>query len=316
MTVNKVILVSPRGFCAGVDRAITVVEDCLALFGKPIYVKHQIVHNKYVVDALEKKGAITVETVSEIPEGARAVFSAHGSPPKDFEEAKQRNIKVIDATCPLVTKVHMEAVRFAKNGYHIIYIGKHNHPEAIGVLAEVPDSITLLTSLEELNNLEINNPEKIIYLTQTTLSIYDTNNIIEALKEKFPHIRDPPKEDICFATTNRQNAIIKLAKEVDLILVVGSENSSNSNKLVYTAKQHGTSAYLIDDVSKIGQWFDGVTTIGISAGASAPDYLVRQVADYFVKQGAVIENLNVIKENVQFKEPRELVLAKNERLDS
>ena len=310
MPVQKVILVGPRGFCAGVDRAIKVVEECLELFGKPVYVKHQIVHNKYVVQDLEKKGAITIENVDEIPDNAVAVFSAHGSPPEQYEQARAKNVKLIDATCPLVTKVHFEVHRFAKQGYKIIYIGHHGHVEGIGVLGELPNDIPLVETIEDVQNLTIENPEKLIYLTQTTLSIDDTKKIVAALKQKYPQIKDPPKEDICYATTNRQHAIKQLAEKVDLVLVVGSTNSSNSIRLVETAKTKKP-AYLVDDVSQIKEdWLENIQTVGISAGASAPESLVQEIAAFFEKKGAKKEELTLMQEDVTFIDPVELRRAK------
>jgi len=304
------MLIAPRGFCAGVDRAIKVVEECLELFGKPVYVKHQIVHNKYVVDALEKKGAITIEAINEIPDNAVVVFSAHGSPPEQYEQAKHKNLKLIDATCPLVTKVHFEVHRFAKQGYKIIYIGHHGHVEGIGVLGELPNDIPLVETIQDVQNLNIENPEKLIYLTQTTLSIDDTKKIVLALKQKYPQIRDPPKEDICYATTNRQHAIKQLAQKVDLVLVVGSTNSSNSIRLVETAKTKKP-AYLVDDVNQIQEdWLENIQTVGISAGASAPESLVQEIAHYFTTKGATKEELTLMQEDVTFIDPVELRRAK------
>ena len=230
--VKKIVLIKPRGFCAGVDRAIDVVKDCLELFGAPIYVKHEIVHNKHVVGRLEKQGVITIEDVNEVSEGSVCVFSAHGSPPSDYENAKKRNLKVIDATCPLVTKVHLEVHRFAKQGYEIFYIGHKGHAEALGVMGELPEKMTLIETPEDVEKLE-SKSEKLIYLTQTTLSLDETKAIISALKKKFPHISEPPKEDICYATTNRQTAVKNAINnhKVEVVIVVGSKNSSNSNRL-------------------------------------------------------------------------------------
>lgn len=311
MPVQKVILVSPRGFCAGVDRAIKVVEECLALFGKPVYVKHQIVHNRHVVEGLEKKGAFTVENLDEVPEGSVVVFSAHGSPPEHYRIAKERKLRLIDATCPLVTKVHLEAVRFARQGYKLIYIGHKNHVEGIGVLGELPGEIPLVESVEDVNALEIGNPEKLIYLTQTTLSVDEASGIVAALKKKYRQVKDPPKEDICYATTNRQSAIKQLAKLVDVVLVVGSKNSSNSLRLVETAAALGKKAYLVDDAKGIDpSWFLKAEAVGISAGASAPESLVQEIAAYFVSRGAAKEELELQKEDITFIEPVELRRAK------
>lgn len=314
MTLEKVILIEPRGYCAGVDRAIDVVEDSLELFDSSVYVKHQIVHNKHVVEGLEKKGAVTVDTVDEIPYGATAIFSAHGSKPDDYSKAEERGIRVIDAACPLVTKVHREVHIFAKEGYKIIYIGHKGHIEAEGVIGELPGEIPIVRTPEDVEKLNIGNPEKLVYLTQTTLSVDETKNTIKAIKEKYPQVIDPPKEDICPATTNRQKAIKELANYVDLILVIGSKNSSNSNRLVETARFLGVNTFLLDDVSELDPiWLDDVKNIGISSGASAPDYLVQELADYIVNLGAKKEVLTVLKEDMKFKEPIELLKIKREK---
>ncbi len=313
MPIKKIILTKPRGFCAGVDRAIEVVEECLRLFGKPVYVKHEIVHNKHVVAQLERKGAITVQRVEEIPNGAVAVFSAHGSTPEQYAKAKQKNLRLIDATCPLVTKVHLEVHRFAKEGYEIIYIGHKGHIEAIGVLGEMPKRIPLVETAADVAELDIGNPEKLIYLTQTTLSIDDTKQVIAALKKKYPQMRDPPGEDICYATTNRQAAIKELAKHAELVLVVGSKSSSNSNRLVETARMLGKKAYLVDDVNGIDpSWLSEVSVVGITSGASAPEHLVQEIVQHFVRQGAEQEELEVLREQMVFKEPIEMIKIKRE----
>lgn len=313
MPIQKLILTKPRGFCAGVDRAIDVVEECLSLFGSPVYVKHEIVHNTHVVEQLKKKGAVTVERVEDIPSGAVAVFSAHGSPPEDFAKAKAKGIRVIDATCPLVTKVHLEVHRFAKEGYSIIYIGHKGHAEGIGVLGELPGQIPIVEDVEQAGHLDIGSPAKLVYLTQTTLSVDETRQIIAALKKRYPQIRDPPAEDICYATTNRQLAIKELAKHTDMILVVGSKTSSNSNRLVETARAQGRNAYLVDDVSGIQPaWLEGITTLGLSSGASAPENVVQEIAEHFTQQGAVVEEIEVLKEHMVFKEPAELMKMKEE----
>lgn len=312
--INKLIIVSPRGFCAGVSRAVKIVEDCLELFGRPIYVKHHIVHNKHVVTELDKKGAVFVNSLEDIPENSTAIFSAHGSPPEHFDQANKRNIKVIDATCPLVTKVHLKAKRFHREGYKIIYIGIPDHPEPIGVLGEVPEQIPFIANMNDVDNLNINQTDKMIYLTQTTLSIDDTKEIIDKLKQKFPALQDPPSEDICYATTNRQKAIKELAEKVDVIIVVGSKYSANSNKLVHVAKAAGKQAYLIDDVSEIKEeWFSECPVVGISSGASVPEKLVEQVGDYFKQKGAEIEHLEVLKEDMKFSDPKELAGARQDK---
>lgn len=306
--IKTLYLVSPRGFCAGVDRAVTVVKDCIELFGSPIYVKHQIVHNTRVVNELHNLGAITVEHIEDIPEGSTVVFSAHGSPPEHYAKAKQQNLRVIDATCPLVTKVHLEVHRYVKEGYKIIYIGHKGHVEGIGVRHELTEeAIPIVDSIKDVELLDIGNPEKLIYLTQTTLSVDETKDIIAALKRKYPQLQNPPKEDICYATTNRQAAVKELAKHADVILVVGSTNSSNSNRLVETAKLAGKPAYLLDSVEMINpEWFENVQTLGITAGASVPENLIQEVISFFTSQGAVLRELEVMKENITFAEPIEL----------
>ncbi len=314
MNVQKVISVSPRGFCAGVDRAVKAVEDTLAIFGAPVYVKHQIVHNRYVVEALEKKGAVTIEAVSEIPDGAVAVFSAHGSPPAHFTEARSRGIRVIDATCPLVTKVHLEMQRFLRDGYSVVYIGHVGHIEGIGVIAESPERlIPIVETVEDVEKLDIGNPEKLAYLTQTTLSVSDTSIVIEALKKKYPQIVAPPLSDICYATTNRQEAIRVLAKESDLVLILGSQSSSNSTRLMEAARAEGCRAYLIDDISQLDlAWMDGVSVVGLSAGASGPEHLIQEAREYFVTRGATPEELIARSETRQFSEPFDLMNLKKE----
>ncbi|MBS3128810.1 4-hydroxy-3-methylbut-2-enyl diphosphate reductase [Candidatus Woesearchaeota archaeon] len=281
------------------------------LFGAPVYVKHEIVHNKYVVEQLHKKGAMTVESVEEIPDHSTAVFSAHGSPPEDFEKAKKKNIRVIDATCPLVSKVHFEVQRFKKQGYHIVYIGHKGHVEGKGVLGEAPETISMIEKKEDVKELSLSSEQKLIFLTQTTLSVDDTKEIIAALKEKYPKIESPPQEDICYATTNRQEAIKAIAKEADLILIVGSKNSSNSNRLVETARACGVESYLIEDKTKINPvWLKDKKNIGISSGASVPDYLVQEVVSFFVEKGAKKEEVQRIKEKMVFTEPLELMKMK------
>lgn len=308
-TVKKVLLASPRGFCAGVARAVKAVEDTLEIFGAPVYVKHEIVHNKYVVEALEAKGAITIEALSEAPEGAVVVFSAHGSPRSHYTEAKARKQQLIDATCPLVTKVHLEVGRFLRDGYTIIYIGHRGHIEGIGVLGEAPDvKIPLIETVADVAALEIGQPEKLVYLTQTTLSIDDTKQVIDALKLKYPQIVAPPLEDICYATTNRQEAVKALAKECDLVLIVGSRSSSNSTRLMETANACGTVAYLVDDVHDLdSRWFTDVEVVGMSAGASAPEHLVQEIVASLTRDGAVVEDFVVKPETMKFAVPLELM---------
>ncbi len=314
-TVKKVLLASPRGFCAGVARAVKAVEDTLQIFGAPVYVKHEIVHNKHVVDALEKKGAVTIEVLSEAPEGAVVVFSAHGSPVAHYTEAKARNMRLIDATCPLVTKVHLEVQRFLRDGYRIIYIGHKGHIEGVGVLGEAPDVfIPIVETLADVELLDIGNPEKLVYLTQTTLSIDDTKLVIGALQKKYPQIVAPPLEDICFATTNRQEAVKALAKECDLVLIVGSRSSSNSTRLMETANACGTRSFLVDDVQDLqGEWFEDVEVVGISAGASAPEHLVQDIITHITAHGARAEDFIVKPETMKFAEPLELMKIRAER---
>ncbi len=311
MAVKEVFLVSPRGFCGGVVRAIDVVEECLQLFGAPVYVKHEIVHNKHVVNDLRQKGAIFVEEISEIPADAVAIYSAHGVSPSVRAEAKEKRLRTIDATCPLVTKMRLEVQRFAKEGNEIVYIGHKGHPEAVGVLGIRPDITQLVESVSDVQRLNVRDPKKLACLTQTTLSVDETMEIVQALQERFPKIQSPPAKDICYATTNRQEAIKEMAKRVQLVLVVGSKNSSNSNRLVETAKSQGIPAHLVDDASGIlSEWLHGVERVGVSAGASAPEKFVQEVVQYFERQGATLQPLMVIDEHVKFAMPRELVQLK------
>lgn len=314
-SVQKVLLATPRGFCAGVARAIKAVEDTLALFGSPVYVKHEIVHNKHVVADLESKGAVTIETLDEAPDGAVVVFSAHGSPPEHYREAKQRGMRLIDATCPLVTKVHLEVQRFLRDGYEIVYIGHKGHVEGVGVLGEAGEKkVPLVETVQDVEKLDIGNPEKLVYLTQTTLSVDDTTAVIKALRKKYPQIVAPPLSDICFATTNRQEAVKALAAAVDLVLIFGSKTSSNSTRLMETARAQGKPAYLIDDITHLdAHWFRGVTIVGISAGASVPEKLVQEAVQYFTSHGAVVEDLIVKPENMHFAEPLELMQMKKQK---
>ena len=307
MPVEKVLLIRPRGFCAGVDRAINTVEEALKAFGAPIYVKHEIVHNKPVCDELRAKGAIFVEEVSEIPNGSICIFSAHGIAPQVREQAKSRGLSTIDATCPLVTKIHIEVERFAREGNEILYIGHRGHPEAIGVMGIRPDITHIVETPEEAEGLEVKNSEKLVYLTQTTLSVDECKGVVTALKKRFPQIKAPPSDDICYATTNRQAAIKQAAKKCDIILVVGSKNSSNSNRLVDTARMQGIDSYLIDTMDEIkDEWLNGKHVLGITAGASAPEHIVQEMAEHFKSKGAQVENLNVIDENMKFTMPYEL----------
>jgi len=312
MAIENVILIRPRGFCAGVDRAVNTVEEALRSFGAPVYVKHEIVHNKTVCDGLRAKGAIFVEEVSEIPEGSICIFSAHGIAPEVREQAKRRNLSTIDATCPLVTKIHIELERFAREGKEIVYIGHKGHPEAVGVMGVRPGITHLIETPEEVDALEVGDTEKLVYLTQTTLSVDECKGVIAALKKKFPAIKAPPSDDICYATTNRQAAIKQASKLCDIMLVLGSKNSSNSNRLVDTARSLGKDAYLIDNISEIRQeWFDGKKRVGITAGASAPEHIVQEAVSYFKDRGANVEELDAIKENMKFTMPYELYRKQN-----
>lgn len=305
--VKKLVQASPRGFCAGVVRAIDVVRIALEVCPPPIYVRKQIIHNAYVVAELRREGAIFVDSLDQVPSGGTVIFSAHGVSPQVWADARSRSLNVIDATCPLVTKVHVEAIRYSKRGFTIVLIGHEGHEEVVGTMGEAPDSIVLVSTVEDAQVLEVPDPGKIAYLTQTTLSLEDTKEIIAALRQRFPMIQGPPSEDICYATQNRQLAVKELAVVTDLILVVGSSNSSNSNRLVEEAIGSGVPSYLISDVSKIRQeWLQGVETVGLTSGASAPEILVEQVVRYFERGGAVVEDLVTREENVHFSLPPEL----------
>ncbi|MCW9031082.1 MAG: 4-hydroxy-3-methylbut-2-enyl diphosphate reductase [Gammaproteobacteria bacterium] len=314
--INKqVILANPRGFCAGVDRAIDIVERALELFGAPIYVRHEVVHNKFVVDGLRNKGAIFVEELDEVPDDSTVIFSAHGVSKAVREEAKERGLKVFDATCPLVTKVHMEVTRYSKAGQECILIGHVGHPEVEGTMGQFDKSqggqMYLVEDVEDVNDLEINNPEHLSYVTQTTLSMDDTASVINALRKRFPNIHGPKKNDICYATQNRQDAVKKLAEESDLVLVVGSPNSSNSNRLKEVAERIGTEAYLIDDETEINkEWLTGKNNIGLTAGASAPAELVENVIARLREWGVTaVTNQDGKEENIIFSLPKELQLS-------
>ncbi|MFZ1735453.1 MAG: 4-hydroxy-3-methylbut-2-enyl diphosphate reductase [Candidatus Moraniibacteriota bacterium] len=315
--IQKVLLAGPRGFCAGVARAVKVVEDCLDIFGAPVYIKHEIVHNKTVVKNLEDRGAITVDSAEATPEHSVVVFSAHGSPPEDYEIARAKNCTVIDATCPLVNKVHLEMHRFLKDGFSVIYIGHKGHPEGIGVIGEALHAygkiVPIIESVADIKSLPFEKDEKLAYLTQTTLSITETEDIIRALTEKYPNITAPPGKDICYATTNRQSAVRALAKVSDIVLIVGSKNSSNSTRLAETARAENVPAYLIDSADDINPaWLKETKVVGVSAGASAPESRVQEVAEYFKKLGATIEEFTTVAETTRFIEPRELTRIKKE----
>ncbi len=307
MAIENVYLIKPRGFCAGVDRAVSTVEEALRIFGAPIYVKHEIVHNKTVCDDLRAKGAIFIEEISEVPEKSICVFSAHGIAPQVRVEAQERKLYSIDATCPLVSKIHIEVNRFAREGNEILYIGHRGHPEVIGVMGIRPDITQIVGTADEVEHLVVKDPEMLVYLSQTTLSVDECKGIIAALKKRFPKIKAPPSDDICYATTNRQTAIRSAAKSCDIIIVVGSKNSSNSNRLVDTSRSLGVDAYLVDNLSEINDsWLDGKKSLGISAGASAPEYLIKEIADHFRERGATIKDLNVMDEHMSFRLPYEL----------
>src|SRR5271165_1553352 len=305
---KSLIRVRPRGFCAGVVRAVDIVELALQAYGPPVYVHHEIVHNRYVVEQLRQNGAIFVETVEEVPLGAVLVFSAHGVPPNTREEARLRELRVIDATCPLVTKVHLEALKFAREGRTIILIGHRDHQEIVGTSGEAPQQTVVVDSVEAVDALDITDSNRLAFLTQTTLSLYDTQEIVARLRQRFPAIQGPASDDICYATQNRQEAVEQLAREVDLILVVGSPNSSNSNRLVEVAKRSGVAAELIDSAKDIDpKWLEGVSRVGLTAGASAPEILVEQVSQRLAGLGYTNQrDLDLIREDVRFTLPPEL----------
>src|SRR4051794_25861659 len=304
----KVILANPRGFCAGVNMAIDVVDQVLQLKGAPVYVFHEIVHNRHVVEDFRSRGVTFVDYIHEVPEGSVVVYSAHGISPEVRAQSKGRRLQEVDATCPLVTKVHLEVLKFAKEGYSIVFIGHKKHDEAIGTVGEAPDAITVVESPEDVERLEVPDPNKVAYVTQTTLSIYDANRITAALKKKFPNIKAPPKEDICYATTNRQNAVMELAGEADVVLVIGSKNSSNSKRLVETAEQMGKDAYLIDDQSELDpSWLAGKDAVFVTAGASAPERLVDALLDRLKRDfGGEVELRTLVQEDVEFAPPKSL----------
>lgn len=304
----KVLLAAPRGFCAGVNMAIECLDLTLKACGAPVYVYHEIVHNQYVVDSFRNKGAVFVEELQDVPVGATLLFSAHGVSPEIRRIARDRKLRAIDATCPLVTKVHLEAVRFAGAGYTILLIGHEGHDEVIGTMGEAPQAIVLVESVAHADRLEFPPGTRLAYLTQTTLSVDDANRIIDRLKARFPHIVGPPKEDICYATQNRQEAVHRLAEEADLVLVLGSQNSSNSQRLKELAKARGVRAQLIDGAKDIDpSWFEGIQTVVITAGASAPESVVQECVDYLRQRyAAQVEPRAIREENVHFPLPREL----------
>jgi len=305
--VKRVLLAAPRGYCAGVERAVETVERALAQNGPPVYVRKQIVHNSHVVDALRERGAVFVGSVDEVPEGGLVVFSAHGIAPVVRTAATARSLRTIDATCPLVTKVHTEAKRYAADGYTVVLVGHAGHEEVEGTMGEAPDSIVLVESVTDAERLELEDPERVAYVTQTTLSVDETREIVAVLQRRFPRLRGPEKEDICYATTNRQQAVKQLVPHVQLLLVLGSPNSSNSQRLVEVARGDGVAAHLIETRRELDErWLDGVETVGVTSGASAPEVLVEDVCDWFRKHGAEIREFSPVKENVVFKLPAEL----------
>lgn len=311
-SAKKIVLLSPRGFCAGVVRAIDVVKIALDMYGAPIYVRKEIVHNKHVVDELRAAGAIFVEELAEVPSGGRVIFSAHGVSPAVRIEAKERGLSVIDATCPLVTKVHLEAIKFARQGYHIILIGHSNHDEVVGTMGEVPESMTLVETVDDVDHLELANPEKVAYLTQTTLSLDETRDIVARLHERFPKIGGPKSQDICYATENRQIAVKAVAPMCELLLVVGSQNSSNSRRLVEVCQKLGVPSYLVDDYRDVNpEWIEGVGTIAVTAGASAPENLVQElITSLKLYDFNDVEQVEIKEEDVRFSLPSELASAR------
>jgi 4-hydroxy-3-methylbut-2-enyl diphosphate reductase len=305
---RRILLAAPRGYCAGVDRAVQAVEHALELYGAPVYVRKEIVHNKHVVEQLSERGAIFVEEETEVPEGALVVFSAHGVSPAVHANAAERDLRTIDATCPLVTKVHVEARKFAEQGYTIVMIGHEGHEEVEGTTGEAPESIILVETTADVDGLEIEDPDKVAFITQTTLSVDETAGVIARLRERFPGIVSPKSDDICYATTNRQLAVKQLAAECDLVLVIGSKNSSNSNRLVDVTLEHGTAAHLIDRASEVEEsWLEGVETLGITSGASAPEELVAELVGMFRARGTEeVSELRAIDEDVRFMLPKEI----------
>jgi 4-hydroxy-3-methylbut-2-enyl diphosphate reductase len=307
--LKEIVLAGPRGFCAGVERAIDVVELALRVYSPPVYVRKEIVHNRHVVEALRAKGAIFVDELDEVPDAATVIFSAHGISPAVREEANRRGLRVIDATCPLVTKVHLEAVRYAREGYTIILAGHEDHDEVIGTTGEAPERIVVVSSPQEVEALEVPDPDKVAYITQTTLSVDDTREVIEALRRRFPRIVGPSRDDICYATQNRQAAVKTVAAEVDVVLVIGAANSSNANRLREVSEAVGTRAYLINDIREIRpEWLAGVARVGITAGASTPEFLVSEAVQALRRMGAVeAREVRVVEEDVRFGLPHELL---------
>jgi 4-hydroxy-3-methylbut-2-enyl diphosphate reductase len=306
--LEKLLLAAPRGYCAGVDRAVQTVERALDLYGAPVYVRKEIVHNKHVVAKLRERGAIFVDEETEVPEGETVVFSAHGVAPSVHANAERRALRTIDATCPLVTKVHVEAKKFAAQGYTIVLVGHAGHEEVEGTMGEAPENIVLIETEADVDRLEVEDPERVAYISQTTLSVDETRAIIARLRERFPAAVGPRTDDICYATTNRQAAVRQLAHECDLVLVIGSQNSSNSNRLVEVARDFGADSYLIDNEAQVRpEWLDGKRVVGITSGASAPEELVQRLVDFFRARGVDdVAELEVVQEDVRFMLPREI----------
>ncbi|HEY6889974.1 MAG TPA: 4-hydroxy-3-methylbut-2-enyl diphosphate reductase [Solirubrobacter sp.] len=316
---EKLLLAAPRGYCAGVDRAVQTVERALELHGAPVYVRKEIVHNKHVVETLRERGAIFVDELEDtIPEGAITVFSAHGVSPAVHADAERRNLVTIDATCPLVTKVHREALKFAAEGYTIVLIGHAGHEEVEGTMGEAPDHIVLVESEADVDTLEVEDERKLAYISQTTLSVDETRTIIARLRERFPHITGPRTDDICYATTNRQAAVRQMAQQCDLVLVIGSKNSSNSNRLVDVARDLGTASYLIDGADQVQEeWLEGARVVGISSGASAPEELVTALVDFFRARGTEdVSEFEVLREDVRFMLPKQIRQAMSAAADA
>jgi 4-hydroxy-3-methylbut-2-enyl diphosphate reductase len=311
MAVETVILAKPRGFCAGVEMAVATVERALERHGPPLYVFHEIVHNQQVVRNFASRGVHFVQSIAEVPRGAKLIFSAHGISPEVWQQAKENQLDVvIDATCPLVDKVHREVRKFAAQGYGIILVGHENHDEIVGTSGEAPQHVRIVANVEQAKTITVPNCRKVAVLTQTTLSVDDTRDVINALKQRFPKIITPAKEDICYATQNRQDAVKQLSRAVDLVLVIGSRNSENSNQLCGVARSQGVPAYLVDEIGLLNpEWLDGVTRVGITSGASVPERLVEEAADFFKRQGAEVSQLGFIEENIHFALPAEIVRA-------
>ncbi|MCC7203919.1 MAG: 4-hydroxy-3-methylbut-2-enyl diphosphate reductase [Phycisphaeraceae bacterium] len=301
----RILLANPRGFCAGVNMAIQCVEEAVKIVGTPLYVYHEIVHNRHVVQQFVRQGVVFVDDIDEVPSHSTVIFSAHGVSPDVRKRAKGRGCTMIDATCPLVTKVHMEAIRYARQGYHILLVGHAGHDEVVGTVGEAPGAISIVESPADVEKLPFTDADPLVYLTQTTLSMDDANLIIDAIKKRYPHVKSPPSEDICYATTNRQHAVRDLGRDVDVVLVVGSRNSSNSVRLTEISQNTGTRAYLVDDVSELRhEWFDGVENVLVTAGASAPEHLVREIVDNLLtKHGGQVEERHVVEEDMHFELP-------------